>query len=178
MLAVLAMPDSEPGRWVQPPIDLGISFADDTATYGHGEVLELTKVTPRQIDHWVRQGIFVPSVHNAKGSGTRRLYSFRDLLALRVLKRLVDTGVAVEKVGRAVQALHDLGENDLASAVLVSDGHTVYQVLSDGELTDLARGGQGVFLIAVKDTLKELREDLARPAPVVDITKRRRRQTD
>jgi DNA-binding transcriptional MerR regulator len=152
-------------------MDLGLPGENNA--YGLAEVVEHTRLTARQLDYWATKGIFEPSLRNDPGKGNARLYSFRDLVALRVLKRLIGTGVAVDKVGRAVQTLRHLGERDLAGVVLASDGATVYQVMSDGELTDLARGGQGVFLIAVKDTLKGLREDLAAPAPVIDLNKRR-----
>jgi DNA-binding transcriptional MerR regulator len=170
--AAQALPDTDLA-WIQPQINLGLVDTSE-AVYGQKEVRRYTGVSPRQLDHWATKGIFEPSVYNARGSGSRRLYSFRDILAIRLLKRLIDTGVTLEKVGMAVDTLRHLGEEDLAGIVLVSDGHTVYQLRSDDELIDLVHGGQAVFLIAVTHTLRDLRSALAAPAPVADLTKRPR----
>jgi DNA-binding transcriptional MerR regulator len=167
--------------WVQTSIDLGLPGDPVSAGhageatepgYGQSDVRKLTGVTYRQLDHWDRAGIVTPSVCNAAGSGTRRRYSFRDILAIRVIKRLTDAGVSFRNLGRAVQTLRELGEADLASVVLVSDGESVYQCRSDDEVIDLVRGGQGVFVIAISHALAGLRSALVEPAPVADLTER------
>lgn len=158
--------DPQPSAWIQLELDCGLPPTPVEAGYGRADVLRITGVSYRQLDHWTRRGIVVPSVRPASGSGSRRLYSFRDLVAIRMLKRLTDAGVSLHNLGRAVQTLRRLGEDDLASSVLVTDGETVYCCRSDDEVIDLVRGGQAVIVIAVSGTVKELRTSLPVAAPV------------
>ena len=79
-------------------------------------------ITYRQLDYWARTGLVEPSIRSAKGSGSQRLYSFRDILVLKVVKRLLDTGVSLQQIRTAVSALHSRGVEDLASITLMSDG--------------------------------------------------------
>jgi DNA-binding transcriptional MerR regulator len=157
--------------WMQTEINLDLPGMPAEEGYGRSEVLRITDVTYRQLDHWARREIVVPSVQSASGYGSRRLYSFRDLVAIRVLKRLTDAGVSLENLRRAVDTLRRLGEDDLANVVLVTDGHTVYQCRSDDEVIDLLRGGQVVVAIAISAAVKELRS--AQAAPAVDLAERR-----
>ena len=90
-----------------------------------------------------------PSVRPAYGSGTQRLYSFRDVVVLKIVKRLLDTGVSLQNIRTAVQHLRARGLADLARMTLMSDGATVYECTSPDEVVDLLQGGQGVFGIAV-----------------------------
>ena len=118
-------------------------------------------ITYRQLDYWARTGLVAPSVRTATGSGTQRLYSFRDILVLKVVKRLLDTGVSLQNIRTAVEALRARGVDDLARITLFSDGATVYECTSAEEVVDLLRGGQGVFGIAVSGALRELAGSLA-----------------
>src|SRR3712207_9058895 len=95
------------------------------------------------------------------GSGTQRLYSFRDILVLKVVKRLLDTGVSLQNIRKAVDHLRTRGIKDLANVTLFSDGATVYECTSAEEVVDLLAGGQGVFGIAVSGALRELSGELA-----------------
>ena len=79
-------------------------------------------ITYRQLDYWARTGLVEPTIRGAKGSGSQRLYSFRDILVLKVVKRLLDTGVSLQQIRTAVSHLHDNGIEDLASLTLMSDG--------------------------------------------------------
>ena len=117
-------------------------------------------ITYRQLDYWARTGLVEPSVRAAHGSGSQRLYGFRDILVLKVVKRLLDTGVSLHNIRRAVDALRARGVDDLARITLLSDGTTVYECTSAEEIVDLLRGGQGVFGIAVSGALRELIGDL------------------
>jgi DNA-binding transcriptional MerR regulator len=117
-------------------------------------------ITYRQLDYWARTDLVVPTVRSATGSGTQRLYSFKDILVLKVVKRLLDTGVSLHNIRRAVDALRSRGVDDLARITLLSDGTTVYECTSAEEIVDLLRGGQGVFGIAVSGALRELIGDL------------------
>ena len=118
-------------------------------------------ITYRQLDYWARTELVVPSVRSAAGSGSQRLYSFTDILVLKVVKRLLDTGVSLQNIRLAVDALRDRGVEDLARITLFSDGVTVYECTSAEEVVDLLRGGQGVFGIAVSGALRELAGSLA-----------------
>jgi DNA-binding transcriptional MerR regulator len=100
-------------------------------------------------------------VRAAHGSGSQRLYSFRDILVLKVVKRLLDTGISLQQIRAAVQHLRDRGTDDLAQVTLMSDGVSVYECTSADEVVDLLQGGQGVFGIALGRVWREVEGDLA-----------------
>lgn len=139
---------------------------------------EVAGITYRQLDYWARTGIVVPSVRGAVGSGSQRLYSFKDILVLKIVKRLLDTGVSLQNVRLAVDHLHQRGVKELSNVTLFSDGVGVYECTSGEEVVDLLRGGQGVFGIAVGGAMRELsgavigmqsfRVDLEEPEPSVE----------
>jgi DNA-binding transcriptional MerR regulator len=108
-----------------------------------------TGITYRQLDYWARTGLVEPSVRPAHGSGTQRLYGFRDVVVLKIVKRLLDTGVSLQNIRAAVQHLRSVGPAELARMTLMSDGATVYECTSPDEVVSLLQGGQGVFGIAV-----------------------------
>ena len=118
-------------------------------------------ITYRQLDYWARTGLVEPSVRAAHGSGSQRLYSFRDILVLKVVKRLLDTGISLQQIRAAVQHLRDHGSEDLAQVTLMSDGVSVYECTSADEVVDLLQGGQGVFGIALGRVWREVEGDLA-----------------
>jgi DNA-binding transcriptional MerR regulator len=118
-------------------------------------------ITYRQLDYWARTGLVEPSVRAAHGSGSQRLYSFRDILVLKVVKRLLDTGISLQQIRAAVQHLRDRGTEDLAQVTLMSDGVSVYECTSADEVVDLLQGGQGVFGIALGRVWREVEGDLA-----------------
>jgi DNA-binding transcriptional MerR regulator len=118
-------------------------------------------ITYRQLDYWARTGLVVPSVRDASGSGTQRLYSFRDIVVLKVVKRLLDAGVSLQNIRKAIETLRQWGEEDLATMTLISDGTTVYECRSAEEVVDLLQGGQGVFGIAISGAFKEIQGSLA-----------------
>jgi DNA-binding transcriptional MerR regulator len=145
-------------------------------------------ITYRQLDYWARTGLVEPSVRTAQGSGSQRLYSFRDILTLKVVKRLLDTGVSLPNIRLAVAHLRERGDADLTGITLMSDGTTVYACTSPDEVIDLVQGGQGVFGIAVgrvvtevEGSLAELPSERAEPdagAPASDeLAARRQRRT-
>ncbi len=118
-------------------------------------------ITYRQLDYWARTGLVEPTIRPATGSGTQRLYSFRDILVLKIVKRLLDTGVSLRNIRSAVDQLRARGTDDLAHITLLSDGTTVYECNSAEEVVDLLQGGQGVFGIAVGGAFRELEGSLA-----------------
>ncbi len=118
-------------------------------------------ITYRQLDYWARTGLIQPSIRTAQGSGSQRLYSFCDVLVLKVIKRLLDTGVSLQNIRAAVDHLHGRGVDDLAQITLMSDGASVYECTSEQEVIDLVQGGQGVFGIAVGRVWREIEGSLA-----------------
>ena len=145
--------------------------SDDAVGYRGPTAYAAAGITYRQLDYWARTGLVAPSVRSASGSGSQRLYSFKDILVLKIVKRLLDAGVSLQNVRVAVEHLRLRGVDDLAEVTLFSDGVTVYECTSAEEVVDLLRGGQGVFGIAVSGALRELTGSLAqlpseRTAPV------------
>ena len=134
---------------------------DESVGYRGPTACSAAGITYRQLDYWARTELVVPSVRSAAGSGSQRLYSFKDILVLKVVKRLLDTGVSLQNIRAAVDALRLRGVDDLAHITLLSDGTTVYECTSTEEVVDLLRGGQGVFGIAVSGALRELAGSLA-----------------
>ena len=127
------------------------------------QVCQLVGISYRQLDYWARTGLLRPSLAEAKGSGTKRSYSYRDLLELKVIKRLLDAGVSLQSARRAVGCLReDLGVDLAASNLVLSDTTTVL-AHSDGELVDLLAGGQGVFnVVPLSGVVNELAADIVR----------------
>jgi DNA-binding transcriptional MerR regulator len=134
---------------------------DDYAGYRGPTACTAAGITYRQLDYWARTALVVPSVRGASGSGSQRLYSFKDILVLKVVKRLLDTGVSLQNIRVAVEHLRARGIDDLAGVTLFSDGTTVYECTSPEEIVDLLQGGQGVFGIAVGGTMREVTGTLA-----------------
>ena len=110
-------------------------------------VCALVGITYRQLDYWARTGLLRPSVADARGSGTQRLYSYHDVLELKVVKQLIDAGVSLQRARKAIDCLRDDLGADVASASLVLAGSGSVLAHSDGEVVDLLRGGQGVLNI-------------------------------
>jgi DNA-binding transcriptional MerR regulator len=118
-------------------------------------------ISYRQLDYWARTGLVEPSIRPAHGSGSQRLYGFRDILVLKVVKRLLDTGISLQQIRAAVQHLRDRGADDLAQVTLMSDGISVYECTSPDEVVDLLAGGQGVFGIALGRVWREVEGSLS-----------------
>jgi DNA-binding transcriptional MerR regulator len=134
------------------PVDVG--YRGPTACNAAG-------ITYRQLDYWARTGLVEPTVREATGSGSQRLYSFRDILVLKVVKKLLDAGVSLPNIRTAVSHLRDRGAEDLAQVTLISDGTTVYECTSADEMVDLLQGGQAVFAIAVGRQVRDVEGTLA-----------------
>ncbi|TDB81156.1 MerR family transcriptional regulator, partial [Micromonospora sp. KC721] len=136
--------DPEPGAQPGEPGALGTD-GDGVVGYRGVTACHAVGISYRQLDYWARTALVVPSVRDASGSGTQRLYSFRDLVVLKVVKRLLDAGVSLQNIRKAIEALRSRGVEDLAGITLISDGTTVYECRSPEEVVDLLQGGQGVF---------------------------------
>ena len=137
------------------------------------QVCKVVGISYRQLDYWARTGLVTPSVQPAAGSGSQRLYSFEDLVDLKLIKNLLDAGVSLQRVREAIEYLHSAG-HALKGLTIASDGHSVYACKSPQEVYDLLRKGQGVFGIAIDPVMEELegsvselrRKEAAEPAPV------------
>ncbi|MFH9726319.1 MerR family transcriptional regulator [Streptomyces sp. NPDC017254] len=138
-----------PGGGPGSGTDAGPGSAGEVVGYRGPTACAAAGITYRQLDYWARTGLVEPSVRPAYGSGTQRLYSFRDVVVLKIVKRFLDTGVALQNIRAAVQHLRARGFRDLERMTLMSDGATVYECSSPDEVVDLLQGGQGVFGIAV-----------------------------
>ncbi len=128
----------------------------------HGpQVCGLVGISYRQLDYWARTGLLQPSLAAAKGSGSRRVYAYSDVLELKVIKQLLDSGISLQSARRAVECLReDLGA-DLASANLVLTGTSSVLARSNGEVVDLLAGGQGVFnIVPLAGVVEELDADI------------------
>jgi len=118
-------------------------------------------ISYRQLDYWARTGLVEPTVRGATGHGSLRLYSFKDILVLKIVKRLLDTGVSLQNIRSAVTHLRDRGVEDLARITLMSDGVSIYECTSSEEIFDLLQGGQGVFGIAIGKVWNEVEGSLS-----------------
>ena len=145
----------------------GLLFSDDVSPlpsdvgYRGPTACSAAGITYRQLDYWARTGLVEPTVRGATGSGTQRLYSFRDILLLKVIKRLLDAGISLQQIRTAVQHLRERGTDDLTRVTLMSDGATVYECTSNDEVIDLLQGGQGVFGIAIGGVWREIEGSLS-----------------
>jgi DNA-binding transcriptional MerR regulator len=119
-------------------------------------------ITYRQLDYWARTRLLRPSLQDASGSGSQRLYSFGDIVQLRVVKRLLDAGMSLKKIRTAMEILRAELSSDrpLTDVTLLSDGITIYAAHSSEEVVDVFRRGQGVFGIAVGPVQAELEGEI------------------
>src|SRR5919206_3000716 len=118
-------------------------MAESNAPQGYRvpEVTKLVGISYRQLDYWARTGLVRPSVQDAQGSGTQRLYSFQDLAVLKLVKRMLDSGVNLQQIRKAMGTLKELKEPAIGTT-LVSDGNRIYALESPDEVVDLLAKGQ------------------------------------
>jgi DNA-binding transcriptional MerR regulator len=128
------------------------------------EAVRITGVSYRQLDYWTRTELVTPSINDAHGSGTQRLYSFQDLATLRVIKRLLDTGLSLQRIRRAVAHLNAMEERP-HGVTLMSDGQGIYEAHSPEAVVDLLKGGQGVFAISLDAVWNDLESDVQQATP-------------
>ena len=152
---------------VEAAEEQGLLFTDDVSPlpsdlgYRGPTACNAAGITYRQLDYWARTGLIEPTVRGASGSGSQRLYSFRDILILKVIKRLLDAGISLQQIRTAVVHLRERGTDDLTRVTLMSDGASVYECTSNDEVIDLLQGGQGVFGIAIGGVWREIEGTLA-----------------
>ncbi len=148
-----------------------VTMADEGPEEGFRgpQVCHIVGITYRQLDYWARTDLLRPSISDARGSGTQRVYSYTDLLQLKVIKQLLDAGVSLRHTRKAIECLRASGDGVASASLVIADDRSVL-AHSGEELFDLLRGGQGVLSIVlgmerivseVDAAITELRE--ARP---------------
>jgi DNA-binding transcriptional MerR regulator len=141
--------------------DAGGSAAQDIG-YRGPVACAAARVTYRQLDYWSRTGLVPPSVRPAGGSDSEQgLYSFRDILVLKVVRRLLDTGISLQQIRAAVHHLRGREISDLAQITLMSDGDNVYECTTADQVVNLLQGGHGIFGIALDRIWREVVAELA-----------------
>jgi len=159
-------PEQPPGAPEAASIDPDLLFDDglpkpnQEGGFKGATAARAAGISYRQLDYWARTGLVEPTVRGAAGSGSQRLYGFRDILVLKLVKRLLDTGISLQQIRTAVAQLHEAGVRDLSQTTLMSDGASVYLCTSNDEVIDLVSRGQGVFGIAVGKVLREVETSL------------------
>jgi DNA-binding transcriptional MerR regulator len=154
------------------PRDIPLPGLDDGPVgYRGPAVCRVVGITYRQLDYWATTGLVEPSVRDAEGSGSQRLYSFEDIVTLKVIKRLLDVGVSLQRIRKAIDYVRDRGLA-LRNLTLASDGETVYAASDTSDVIDLLQRGQGVFAIAVDPLYDEMEAEVtALPSePATPIT--------
>ncbi len=145
---------------------------------------KIVGITYRQLDYWARTDLIRPSLSDATGSGSRRKYSYNDLVELKTIKKLLDAGIKLEQVRKVFEYLREHVSTDIGAAHIVIDGGSV--VLCDGdELIDVLQNGQGVLNVlslgGVKHELEAELEPGERPdrseASAADVAELDRRRT-
>ena len=148
-------------------------MATDGRTFSTEQACRLTGLTPRQLGHWEKLGLVVPSARPARGRGSRRAYAFQDVVELRVAKRLLDAGLSLPAVRRAVRELQRVrgSARPLAELALVSDGRSVYARYGEDWVGAL-RGGQLMLRVAVGEMADELRGEVGTLPDAPEATER------
>ena len=154
-------------KFVTSPVTPGTPATPEIG-YRGATACSAAGISYRQLDYWARTGLVEPSVRSATGSGTSRLYGFRDILVLKIVKRLLDAGISLQNIRTAVTHLRSRGVTELERITLMSDGASIYECASPDEIVDLLAGGQGVFGIAVGKVWHEVEGSLANLQGEVD----------
>lgn len=153
------MATTRPNRYLR---DIPLPGLEDTLSgYRGPAVCKIAGISYRQLDYWTTTGLVTPSVRNAEGSGSQRLYSFEDIVQLKVIKSLLDTGVSLQRIRAAIEFVRERGLT-LKHLTLMSDGKKVYAFDDQREIVDLIGRGQGVFAIAVDPLYNELEAEITK----------------
>ncbi len=134
---------------------------DSQPGYRGPNVCKIVGISYRQLDYWTTTGLITPSVRDADGSGSQRLYSFEDIVALKVIKSLLDAGVSLQRIRAALEYVRDQ-DLSLRNLTLLSDGAKVYALDDNQQVIDLLGRGQGVFAIAVAPVYEAVEAEVTR----------------
>lgn len=132
------------------------------------QVCKIVGISYRQLDYWARTELVRPSLKDAQGSGSQRLYSFTDLVHLRVIKSLLDAGVNLQQIRKAIEFLTGELKSPLEKVTLMSDGRTIFAATSQKDIVDLLQKGQGVFGIALGKVYEDIRGTVRKLLPAGD----------
>jgi DNA-binding transcriptional MerR regulator len=134
---------------------------DGPVGYRGPAVCKIVGISYRQLDYWTTTGLVSPSVRDADGSGSQRLYAFDDIVQLKVIKRLLDAGVSLQRIRAAIEFVQDRGLS-LQHITLLSDGTSVYALDDKNDIIDLLQRGQGVFAIALDPVYAEVEAEITK----------------
>jgi DNA-binding transcriptional MerR regulator len=134
----------------------------DSVGYVTQVVCKLVGVSYRQLDYWTTTNLITASIQCVKGSGNKRLYSFRDILMAKVVKSLLDAGVSLQQIRKALKSLDSVETSELSSVTLMSDGVSIYRYTSNDDVIDLLENSQGVFGVTVGSVYKDISRSLAK----------------
>lgn len=154
-------PDGSSGDESERAADVG---------YSGTRAAKVVGITYRQLDYWARTDLIRPSLNDAAGSGSRRRYSYNDLLELKAIKKLLDAGIKLEQVRKVFEYVREHVATDIAAAHIVIDGGSV-NLYDDGQLIDVLQQGQGVLnVLSMGGVKSELEADLQPAEPTLDGT--------
>lgn len=144
---------------------------DGSETRGYRGIIasKVAGITYRQLDYWARKQIVEPSINPSHGSGSRRLYSFKDVVILAVSKKLLDAGVNLQNVTSAIGYLMQRSAEELEDVTILCDGDTVHECTTDEEVISLVRGGSAVFGVSVGSLWHAIKDALEHE-DYVDLT--------
>ena len=140
-----------------------------TETYSGTQAARIAGISYRRLDYWARTDLVRPTAADAQGSGSRRRYTYRDLLELRVIKNLLDAGIRLESIRKVFSYMRDHVSTDISAAHIVISGSTV--MLCDGdELVDVLRHGQGVLnVLPLSGVRDEVDRGIVEATPEIDV---------
>lgn len=139
-----------------------MSVATVDEGFRQSNVLKVVGITYRQLDYWARTKLVTPTIKAAKGSGSQRLYSFSDVVELRIIKKLLDAGVSLPKIRKALTYVREDLKQPLHEVTIVSDGRNIHACISPNEIVDLLNSGQGVFAISLGPIQDEMEGTISR----------------
>lgn len=142
---------------------------DATRGYRGTVASKVAGITYRQLDYWARKQIVEPSITPSHGSGSRRLYSFKDVVILAVSKRLLDAGVNLQNVTAAIGFLSQRTTSQLENVTIMCDGQHVHECTTSEQMLDLLRSGTAVFAVSVSSLWHQIAEALEHE-DYVDLT--------
>ena len=142
--------------------DFSLFAAEEELGFSGPQVTTIVGITYRQLDYWARTGLVRPSLCDAAGSGTKRKYSFSDLIVLRLVKRVIDSGNSLQAARRAIEVLQSAGDDlKTASLVLMEEGSILAR--TNDVIIDLLQGGQGMlFILPLGGVMAEVEAGVAR----------------
>ena len=119
--------------------------------YTGPEVCKITGISYRQLDHWTTSKLVEASIRNIKGSGFHRIYSFNDIVLVKLVNKLRDAGISLQKIRIALSNVKSIiGQSkNISDVTIFSDGSSIYVITENDQMIDLLKKGQAVFGISL-----------------------------